>query len=413
MWRCLIGFALSLGTVALSTRATLTVLRSLVLRRTLRQQHCPSQLTERHQKKVAIPAMGGIWLLVGQVLVFVFLMDKDEPASWLLLLTALSFGLLGLWDDVAKLRLRARDQPQFNRAPLVGKDLSARTKFCAQALFALALTAPLLTTTNTRQMTSYHQTLNSEEKLRKLADSPPKPLAQIKQPSHTALGPSFARKSDWQARRSEVKFYMPWNRQPVLIVRGWQVAIASAFFIFVVVGSSNSVNLTDGLDGLAAGCAICVCIALIVGALLSADPRWASSIGLPNIPEGAQVAIYLSGLAGGLGGFLLYNHHPARIFMGDVGSLSLGAILGYAALLIRQEWSLALSAGVFIVETLSVILQVLSCRWRGGKRIFLCSPLHHHFECLGWSERRIVRIFWLTAFFLSAISLAILLKGRT
>ena len=124
---------------------------------------------------------------------------------------------------------------------------------------------------------------------------------------------------------------MPWNRQPVLIVRGWQVALASAFFIFVVVGSSNAVNLTDGLDGLAAGCAICVCIALIVGALLSADPRWASSVGLPNIPEGAQVAIYLSGLAGGLGGFLLYNHHPARIFMGDVGSLSLGAILGCAS----------------------------------------------------------------------------------
>ena len=145
--------------------------------------------------------MGGIWLLVGQVLVFVFFMDKDELASWLLLLTALSFGLLGLWDDVAKLRLRAKDQPQFNRAPLVGKDLSARTKFCAQALFALALTAPLLTTTCTRQMTSYHQTLNSEEMLKKLADSPPKPLAQIKQPSltalqpfHTALGPSFAAK---------------------------------------------------------------------------------------------------------------------------------------------------------------------------------------------------------------------------
>lgn len=409
IWRCLIGFALSLGTVALTTRATLFVLRTLVLRRTLRQKHCPAQLTERHKKKVAIPAMGGVWLLVSQVVVFVILMDRGETASWLLLFTALTFGLIGLWDDVAKLRLRAKDELHSKNAPLMGGDLSARAKFCAQALSALALTAPLLISPDTEADRSLNQTPNFGPGLEKAGSSTVQ-VIQSKQPPPLTLRGPLSRSEC--ARHFQVKFYMPWNRQPVFIARGWQVVLASAFFIFVVVGSSNAVNLADGLDGLASGCAICVSTALLAGALLSSNPSWAASTGLAYVPESAQVAIYLSGLAGGLGGFLLYNRHPARIFMGDVGSLSLGAILGLAALLMRQEWTLALSAGVFIAETLSVILQVLSCRWRGGKRIFLCSPLHHHFECLGWSEMRIVRTFVLCAFFLSAASLIILLKGR-
>lgn len=405
IWSCLVGFLLSFATVVATTWTALRVLRSRVLRRTLRQRHCPAPLAERHRKKVAIPAIGGIFLLLGQVVVFVHSMKKGELASWLLLLTALQFGFLGLWDDLAKLRSRASGRAAADSP--VGRDLSARSKFCVQALLALALTAPLLTPFRDGVGESRQQLARSEEE-----SSPPSRLSEAIQSSKALAPPATSQSSiDRVSRKLTVNFYRPGSALPAVTLQGWQVLIASAFFAFVVVGSSNAVNLTDGLDGLAAGCSLCVSATLAIGAIVSADPRLAAAVGAPHTPAAAQVALYLSGVAGGLVAFLPFNRHPAQIFMGDVGSLSLGAIFGLSALLICQEWALAASSIVFIAETLSVILQVLSCRLRGGRRLFLCSPLHHHFECLGWSEQRIVGSFWLCALISSLVTLSIFTCG--
>jgi len=151
--------------------------------------------------------------------------------------------------------------------------------------------------------------------------------------------------------------------------------------VFVVVGASNAVNLTDGLDGLATGCLLPATL-VMTGAALAGDEN------------SAEVAIAGAALLGGLLGFLRFNRHPARVFMGDTGSLPLGGLLGWLAIVARQEWLLAVVGGVFVVEALSVVLQVGSWKLR-HKRVFRCAPLHHHFQFLGWPEPRIVQRFWM------------------
>ena len=179
----------------------------------------------------------------------------------------------------------------------------------------------------------------------------------------------------------------------------------------VMTGSSNAVNLTDGLDGLAAGCmAICsftFCVlALIVGTL-----TWSSQLLLPYIPAADQMAVIAGAMMGACLGFLWFNCNPARVFMGDTGSLALGGLIGYIAIVIRQELVLFLVGGIFVVEALSVILQVswfkyTRRRFGEGRRIFLMSPLHHHFQRKGWTETQVVVRFWLIGAMLAAMALA-------
>jgi phospho-N-acetylmuramoyl-pentapeptide-transferase len=165
---------------------------------------------------------------------------------------------------------------------------------------------------------------------------------------------------------------------------------------FVVVGSSNAVNLTDGLDGLAGGCLALAIAAIGVVTCVAADANLAARLGVVYVP-GAKNALVVAGAAlGALLGFLWYNRHPARVFLGDTGSLPLGGLLGLLAVIARQELLLVVVAGVFVAEAVSVILQVSYYKWR-RRRIFLCAPLHHHFQFLGWPETRIVRRFWIAA----------------
>lgn len=164
---------------------------------------------------------------------------------------------------------------------------------------------------------------------------------------------------------------------------------------FVIVGSSNAVNLTDGLDGLATMPIVMVAGALGVFAYVTSNAVYAHYLSVPFVPNTEELTIFCSAMVGAGLGFLWYNTYPAQVFMGDVGSLSLGAALGIVAVMIRQELVLGIMGGLFVVETLSVVLQVVYFKYSGGRRIFRMAPLHHHFELKGWAEPKVIVRFWI------------------
>ncbi|MGJ3500396.1 Phospho-N-acetylmuramoyl-pentapeptide-transferase [Piscirickettsia salmonis] len=181
---------------------------------------------------------------------------------------------------------------------------------------------------------------------------------------------------------------------------------------FAIVGSSNAVNLTDGLDGLAALCVVIVAGAFAVIAVAGQQAEWAVYFGLPYLPGGREITVFCLAIVGAGIGFLWFNIYPARVFMGDVGSLALGAALGVVAVLLQQELLLIIMGGIFVAETISVILQVGYFKYSGGKRIFLMAPLHHHFEKKGWPETQVMLRFSLITLVLVFIGLAgVFLRG--
>ncbi|MAZ66341.1 MAG: phospho-N-acetylmuramoyl-pentapeptide-transferase [Kangiellaceae bacterium] len=176
---------------------------------------------------------------------------------------------------------------------------------------------------------------------------------------------------------------------------------------FVIVGTSNAVNLTDGLDGLAIMPTVMVAGALIIFAYLTGNSKFADYLQIPYVPMAAELVIFCGAIVGAGLGFLWFNTYPAQVFMGDVGALALGAALGIVAVLVRQELVLVIMGGVFVMETVSVILQVGSFKLT-GRRIFNMAPIHHHFELKGWPEPRVIVRFWIITVVLVLIGLATL-----
>ncbi|WP_151669665.1 phospho-N-acetylmuramoyl-pentapeptide-transferase [Nitrincola schmidtii] len=179
------------------------------------------------------------------------------------------------------------------------------------------------------------------------------------------------------------------------------------FTYFVIVGSSNAVNLTDGLDGLAIMPTVMVAGALAVFAYLSGHFQFANYLHIPHVPGAGELIIICGAIVGAGLGFLWFNTYPAQVFMGDVGALSLGAVLGVMAVIVRQELVLVIMGGIFVMETVSVILQVASYKLT-GRRIFRMAPIHHHFELKGWPEPRVIVRFWIITVILVLIGLATL-----
>jgi phospho-N-acetylmuramoyl-pentapeptide-transferase len=179
------------------------------------------------------------------------------------------------------------------------------------------------------------------------------------------------------------------------------------FLVLVIVGCSNAVNLTDGLDGLAIGCVLVSSAALTVLTYISSHARFAEYLEIQKIPDAGDLVIFCGSVVGASLGFLWYNAHPAEMFMGDVGSLALGGAIGTVAVIIKQEILLLSIGGVFVLEALSVIIQVGSFKLT-GKRVFRMAPLHHHFELIGWSESKIIVRFWIAALVFALFSLTTL-----
>jgi phospho-N-acetylmuramoyl-pentapeptide-transferase len=203
---------------------------------------------------------------------------------------------------------------------------------------------------------------------------------------------------------AETALYVPFFKSVVIPMS----AVAFVLFTyFVIVGSSNAVNLTDGLDGLAIMPCVMVAGALGVFAYVTGHANFSAYLQIPYVPGAGEMLIFVATIVGAGLGFLWFNTYPAQVFMGDIGALALGAALGVVAVIVRQEIVLAIMGGIFVLETVSVILQVASFRLR-GKRIFRMAPIHHHYELKGWAEPKVIVRFWIISFMLVLIGLATL-----
>jgi phospho-N-acetylmuramoyl-pentapeptide-transferase len=200
------------------------------------------------------------------------------------------------------------------------------------------------------------------------------------------------------------ELYIPFFKEPIIANLGWFTLL---FFAIVIVGTSNAVNLTDGLDGLATGCTVTVASTYAILAYAAGNVAVSTYLDLPFYRESQELTILCTALAGAGLGFLWFNCHPAKVFMGDTGSLSIGGTLGVVAICCKQELLLIVIGGIFVIEALSVILQVLSFKLT-GKRILLMSPLHHHFELKGWKENTVIVRFWIMSLMFAFLGLATL-----
>jgi phospho-N-acetylmuramoyl-pentapeptide-transferase len=198
--------------------------------------------------------------------------------------------------------------------------------------------------------------------------------------------------------------YVPFVKAPVIANMSWFTLV---FFALVIVGSSNAVNLTDGLDGLATGCTITVAFAYALLSYAAGNFRIAEYLQVPFYPFAGELTVVCSALIGAGLGFLWFNCYPAKVFMGDTGSLAIGGMLGVVAICCKQELLLVVVGGVFVIEAVSVILQVLSFKLT-GKRFFVMSPLHHHFELTGWKESTVIVRFWILSIIFALLGLATL-----
>lgn len=334
-------------------------------------------LAELHGKKKDTPTMGGVLILFSMALSLFLWMDLTNAFTWILFLTTIVLGILGGADDYLKLRHKN------------SKGLKGRVKMAVQvgfsALVAIYLLSPAVTNAMAGQR--FFKAPTAKEQLSEPREGK-RPLIHV-----TTL----------TAQQYTRQFYIPFLKDPLFV---FPTLLSFLFTIFVITGASNAVNLTDGLDGLAAGCLVMCSMVLALFAFLSNHIDLARYLNILYIDGSGEIAVYLFTLAGAALGFLWYNGYPAQVFMGDTGSLALGGILGVSAVLLRREVILAIAGAIFVAEALSVILQVLSYRYRNKKRIFLCAPLHHHFEYKGWPETKVVIRFWIISLLFAIISIA-------
>jgi phospho-N-acetylmuramoyl-pentapeptide-transferase len=337
-------------------------------------EDCPL-LAELHGKKKDTPTMGGILILSSMLFSLLLWMDLRSSFTLILFLTTVVLGCLGAADDYLKLRHKN------------SKGLKARKKMIIQVGFSLSVATYLLcpAVQNAISFGKFFRPPIAKEQI----TSDKKPVVL-------------------DTEEMAERIYLPFAKDPVVTLDGWLKIAAFLWIMFVITGSSNAVNLTDGLDGLAAGCLLMVSMVMGLFAFLSNHIDLAHYLNILYIEGSGEIAVYMLALMGAALGFLWYNGYPAQVFMGDTGSLALGGILGVAAVLLRREAILALAGAIFVAEALSVILQVLSYRYRNKKRIFLCAPLHHHFEYKGWPETKVVIRFWIISLLFALLAVATL-----
>ncbi|MGI8772677.1 MAG: phospho-N-acetylmuramoyl-pentapeptide-transferase [Acidobacteriaceae bacterium] len=319
-------------------------------------QYIREEGPQAHQKKAGTPTMGGVLIAIAILLPTLLWADLSNPFIWMVMLATLAFGAIGFADDYIKVAHRRN------------LGLTARAKLGLQMLVSLAIALALVFLQgqgnySTRLMVPFVKRFHPELIISSLAHTP-----------HL------------------------WWLAPLPFV---------VFTVLVIVFSSNAVNLTDGLDGLAIGCTIIAAGALTVLTYVSGHAVFADYLELQRAPLVGEVTIFCGAMVGASIGFLWYNAHPAEVFMGDVGSLALGGAIGTVAVVIKQELLLPFIGGIFVLEAVSVILQVGSYKLR-KKRIFKMAPLHHHFELMGWSESKVIARFWIGALVFALFALTTL-----
>lgn len=348
-----------------------------------------AKLAELHKNKKNTPTMGGVLILFSILVSMLLWMDLTHIFTLMLFVTTAVLGTLGGYDDYLKLRYKN------------SKGLAGRKKLLIQfglaSFIALYLLSPFINQSAAFEKLYSPPVIKEQIAVKTYKD----PRQQHHELSSTSLVTSVIPLSDYANR-----IYFPFFKEPIWQFSGLMTLASFLFILFVVTGSSNAVNLTDGLDGLCAGCLIMVATCLAGVAFLANHVDLAGYLNIPYIEGSGEIAIYLSAFVGACLGFLWYNGHPAEVFMGDTGSLPLGGIIGVSAVLLKREFLLGLIGGIFVAEALSVILQVASFRLRNKKKIFLCAPLHHHFEFKGWPETKVVLRFWIIGLLLAILGLA-------
>lgn len=359
-------------------------LYELKIGQSIRTEHC-HLLAELHKKKKDTPTMGGALILFSMIVSLLLWMNLTNVFTLILLVTTLILGFLGGYDDFMKVKYKN------------SKGISGKKKLMIQVFVSVLLAVYLL-------IPDVNQSLQFGDWF-----APPiiKEHVLVKSSStETSLAALDVMPQILPLKEYAARIYLPFFKDPVLVFSGVFTILSVLFIIFVVTGSSNAVNLTDGLDGLAAGCLIMVagCLALI--AFMSNNIDIANYLNILYIEGSGEIAVYLSAFVGACLGFLWYNGFPAQVFMGDTGSLALGGIIGVAAVLLKREFLLGIIGGIFVAEAMSVILQVGSYRLFNKRRIFLCAPLHHHFEYKGWPETKVVVRFWIIGLLLGILGIA-------
>ncbi len=319
-------------------------------------QYIREEGPEEHKKKAGTPTMGGVLIVISTAVPVLLWADLENQFVLLALFALLAFAAIGFVDDYAKVAKRRN------------LGLTGKRKLMLQILVSTIVGITLL-------VLATHYAYSTQLVLPFLKRSHPDLVI------HSLL---------------HSRHFWPLAFLPFL-----------AFVALVITGSSNAVNLTDGLDGLAIGCTVIAAGALTVLTYVSSNSRWANYLDIQYIPRIGELTVFCGALVGASLGFLWYNAHPAEVFMGDVGSLALGGTLGTIAVIIKQEVLLVFVGGIFVIEALSVILQVGSFKLR-GKRIFRMAPLHHHFELMGWSESKVIVRFWIAALVFALFALTTL-----
>lgn len=301
------------------------------------------KLFELHGAKKGTPTMGGL-LIIGAILISTLLWAKPEnPFVWLVIFSTVFLGGIGFYDDWLKVSKKSSD------------GISSRLKFVLQCILAAIFTIFFVFNANPK-------------------------VAEVAQ-----------------------QLYIPFFKDPLQL----GIVLTFVFYLLVIVGTSNAVNLTDGLDGLATGCTATVASAYAVLVYVAGNIKAAGYLQVPFVPYAGELAVLCCALLGACLGFLWWNAYPAKVFMGDTGSLAIGGMLGAVAICCKQEILLVIVGGVFVIEALSVILQVASFKLT-GKRIIKMSPIHHHFELSGWKENTVIVRFWIMSVLFALLGLATL-----
>jgi phospho-N-acetylmuramoyl-pentapeptide-transferase len=319
-------------------------------------QYIREEGPQHHHAKAGTPTMGGVLIITAIVIPTLLWADLRNPYVLVALGATLCFAAIGFTDDYRK---------------LIGKrslGLRGRTKLLLQSLTAAGMALALISLQSTGQYST-----------------------ELIVPFFKRVHPDLVIHSLAAHPHLWLLAYLPFV----------------AFVVLVIVGSSNAVNLTDGLDGLAIGCVVIAAGALTALTYVTSHARFAEYLDIQKLPAVGELTIFCGAVVGAALGFLWYTAHPAEIFMGDVGSLALGGAIGVVAVIIMQEILLLFIGGIFVVEAVSVILQVGSFKLT-GKRLFRMAPLHHHFELLGWSESKIIVRFWILELVFALFSLTTL-----
>jgi phospho-N-acetylmuramoyl-pentapeptide-transferase len=317
-----------------------------------------------HLTKAGTPTMGGALVLLSILITTVLWGDLSNRFVWIVLVVTFGFGAIGWVDDYRKV---VRHDP---------RGLSARAKFFWQSVLGLIAAVYL----------SFAVSLPTNAQI----------LHVFTAWVQSGLEMNLSPKAD---------LIVPFFKNVAYPLGVWGFIVLT---YFVIVGTSNAVNLTDGLDGLAIMPAVMVGSALGIFAYVVGNAVYSKYLLFPYIPGAGELTVFCAALGGAGLGFLWFNAYPADVFMGDVGALSLGAALGTVAVIVRQEIVLFIMGGVFVAETVSVMIQVLYFKWSGGKRIFRMAPLHHHYELSGWKESQVVVRFWIITMMLVLFGLSTL-----